>query len=365
MNSVIYIVYFSYMKYTSAGGIQMEYLTIAEISPEWKISKRMVAYYCESGRIHGAIKKGKTWLIPQDAEKPVDKRFSRKGIRSHYSKALKGEQKNITEKDIENIGNVYHARDVYKNLGLTRETLRYYEEIGLINPKRNPNSQYRNFDFFDISHLMAIDFFKKRGFSPLEVKKLMNITNIENYIKIMTQQIEYFEENIRHLQHIVKKLHLTTNFCVHYLEDMNQFTVKNIQLYSVQETIDVISSFGEYRDKVLMYLDLEDEDILSNLVRLITFDETGYKGSEMCIVKPAAKRNQNETYYLEDGRCLYTTLSADNNDNSIMDKMFSLAHEWAKKNNEKFRGIVYIFIRFIMLDERTEQNFYEIWIPLK
>lgn len=343
----------------------MDFLTIAEVSQEWKISNRMVAYYCESGRIHGAIKKGKTWLIPKNAQKPADKRFSKKRFKTRHSEESNEEREHINEKDIENMGNIYHTRDVYKNLGLTRETLRYYEEIGLINPKRDPNSQYRNFDFWDISHLMAIDFFKKRGFSPLEVKELMNMSSIEDYIKIMTRQIEYFEENIRHLQHTVKKLSLTSNFCVRYLEDRDQFSVKNIQLYSVQETVDAVSSFGEYRDKVLAYLDLEDEDILSNLVRLITFDETGYKDSEMCIVKPAEKRDQKETYYLEDGRCLYTTLSAGNSDNDIMDRMFSLAHEWAQEHNEKFRGIVYIFIRFIMLAERTEQNFYEIWIPLK
>lgn len=343
----------------------MEYLTITELSLDWKISKRMIAYYCEDGRIPGAVKKGKTWLVPRNAERPVDNRFIKKRIPAHYSENLKRTQENIYEKDMENMENIYHARDIYENLGLTRETLRYYEEIGLINPKRDPDSQYRNFDFFDISHLMAIDFFKKRGFSALEVKELMNTTNLEDYIKFMTQQIEYFEKNIRHLQHIVTKLNLTTNFCTRYLEDKELFSIKNIQLYTVQETIDVVSSFGEYREKVLMYLDLKDEDILSHLVRLLTFDETGYTGSKMCIVKPAAEKKIKGNYYLENGRCLYTTISADNNDNSIMDKMFFRAHEWAEKNHEEFRGIVYIFIRFIMLDEQTEQNFYEIWIPLK
>lgn len=37
----------------------MDYLTASEVSKEWNISSRMVAYYCEAGRIEGAIKKGK------------------------------------------------------------------------------------------------------------------------------------------------------------------------------------------------------------------------------------------------------------------------------------------------------------------
>lgn len=52
----------------------MEYLTTLEMSEKWGISARRIALLCEQGRIEGAIKKGKTWLIPKDAEKPEDKR---------------------------------------------------------------------------------------------------------------------------------------------------------------------------------------------------------------------------------------------------------------------------------------------------
>ena len=38
----------------------MDYLTATEFSKKWGITSRMVARYCEVGRIDGAIKKGKT-----------------------------------------------------------------------------------------------------------------------------------------------------------------------------------------------------------------------------------------------------------------------------------------------------------------
>ena len=52
----------------------MEYLTTLEMSEKWGISARRIALLCEQGRIAGVVKKGKTWLIPEDAEKPADKR---------------------------------------------------------------------------------------------------------------------------------------------------------------------------------------------------------------------------------------------------------------------------------------------------
>jgi hypothetical protein len=55
----------------------MDYLTVKETGEKWGITGRMVTYYCEAGRIDGAVKKGNLWLIPIDAEKPVDGRFKK------------------------------------------------------------------------------------------------------------------------------------------------------------------------------------------------------------------------------------------------------------------------------------------------
>ena len=55
----------------------MEYLTTVEMSEKWNITSRRIGVLCSEGRIDGAIKKGKTWLIPSDAKKPADARFKK------------------------------------------------------------------------------------------------------------------------------------------------------------------------------------------------------------------------------------------------------------------------------------------------
>jgi hypothetical protein len=52
----------------------MEYLTTIEMSEKWGITPRRIAVLCEQGRIVGVVKKGKTWLIPYNSEKPEDAR---------------------------------------------------------------------------------------------------------------------------------------------------------------------------------------------------------------------------------------------------------------------------------------------------
>lgn len=52
----------------------MKLLTTNEMAEHWEISSRRIAQLCGENRIPGAIKKGKTWLIPEGAEKPQDAR---------------------------------------------------------------------------------------------------------------------------------------------------------------------------------------------------------------------------------------------------------------------------------------------------
>mgnify|MGYP000878360500 CR=1 FL=1 len=48
----------------------MRYLSVAEIAKKWDVSERSVRNYCAHGRVNGAFLTGKTWNIPENAEKP-------------------------------------------------------------------------------------------------------------------------------------------------------------------------------------------------------------------------------------------------------------------------------------------------------
>lgn len=52
----------------------MDYMTTKQASEIWDISQRRISLLCAENRIDCAIKMGKTWIIPKDAKKPVDRR---------------------------------------------------------------------------------------------------------------------------------------------------------------------------------------------------------------------------------------------------------------------------------------------------
>lgn len=50
--------------------------TCKELALEWNLSERTISHLCNEGKIVGAVKKGKSWQIPDVAEKPVDGRIT-------------------------------------------------------------------------------------------------------------------------------------------------------------------------------------------------------------------------------------------------------------------------------------------------
>lgn len=50
------------------------YLSISETSEKWGLHPRTVQIMCSEGRIEGAVKYGRAWAIPEDAERPSDLR---------------------------------------------------------------------------------------------------------------------------------------------------------------------------------------------------------------------------------------------------------------------------------------------------
>ena len=49
----------------------MNYLSVVQTAKKWNLSERTVRNYCAQNKITGAFLAGKTWNIPENAEKPV------------------------------------------------------------------------------------------------------------------------------------------------------------------------------------------------------------------------------------------------------------------------------------------------------
>ena len=50
------------------------FLTVKEVAQKWNVSERNVQSLCASGKVEGATKMSRVWIIPENSEIPRDGR---------------------------------------------------------------------------------------------------------------------------------------------------------------------------------------------------------------------------------------------------------------------------------------------------
>ena len=111
----------------------MSYLSVAETAKKWKISERSVRNYCARGRVPGAFLIGKTWTIPENAEKPERSNKKKEGPVTLLD-ILKDEKANRYA------GGIYHKTQIdltynsnhIEGSRLTHEQTRYIFETNTV-----------------------------------------------------------------------------------------------------------------------------------------------------------------------------------------------------------------------------------------
>lgn len=109
----------------------MAYISVADAAKKWNLSERSVRNYCAIGKIPNAVLAGKTWQIPEDAEKP--KRTNAK-IENALLSVLREEKKKQRK------GGIYHKIQVdltynsnhIEGSRLTHDQTRYIFETNTI-----------------------------------------------------------------------------------------------------------------------------------------------------------------------------------------------------------------------------------------
>ncbi len=155
----------------------MNYLSVAETAKKWNISERSVRNYCAQERIPGAVLIGKTWHIPENAEKPARSNGKKMPVKTLLSILQE-------EKRTQYAGGIYHKTQIeltynsnhIEGSRLTHDQTRYIFEtntIGIENEVLNVD------DVIETSnHFRCIDLIIDHAASTLSehfIKKLHHI----------------------------------------------------------------------------------------------------------------------------------------------------------------------------------------------
>ena len=116
----------------------MNYLSVAEMAKKWNMSERTVRNYCANDKISGAFLTGKTWNIPENAEKP--ERINKKSNEPQNLLERLRAEKNSSIK-----GGIYHKIQIeltynsnhIEGSKLTHDQTRYIFETNTIGVKND------------------------------------------------------------------------------------------------------------------------------------------------------------------------------------------------------------------------------------
>ena len=111
----------------------MNYLSVAETAKKWNISERSVRNYCAQEHIPGAVLIGKTWHIPENAEKPARSNGKKMPVKTLLSILQE-------EKRTQYAGGIYHKTQIeltynsnhIEGSRLTHDQTRYIFETNTI-----------------------------------------------------------------------------------------------------------------------------------------------------------------------------------------------------------------------------------------
>ncbi|MDR3597930.1 MerR family transcriptional regulator [Clostridium sp.] len=125
----------------------------------------------------------------------------------------------------------YQIGEVSKICNIPIKTLRYYDEIKLLIPRKtDPGSNYRYYSNDQLALVLVIKHFKEAGFSLKEIKVLLGRENLEyNTIKINEKCIE-IDNKINDLKRLKEKLQFFIKESKKEKKKQNEFKIKIKQI---------------------------------------------------------------------------------------------------------------------------------------
>ena len=154
----------------------------------------------------------------------------------------------------------YKTGELSKIYKLGRDSIKYYEKLGLLNPTRDTNS-YRMYTIKDICNLNLIRELRTLDFSMQRIKEYIENRNISTTRKMLLEEIELIEKKVEDLnshKESLKKRLCSIDKCIEHT------TFNRIELLYMNKrkalTVDSNESFAENNDYLIQKLSDKFED---------------------------------------------------------------------------------------------------------
>lgn len=149
----------------------------------------------------------------------------------------------------------YRIGEISKLYNIGPDSIRYYEEKGLLSPKRKANG-YRVYSLEDIWRLNVIKDLRKLNFSVKQIKAYLEDRNINTTIELMEKEIDLIEKEIMPLvllkKDLEKKVRVLKDF-----QKINDYERIKIEKIAARKIIFIEESMSKEEEVDLAFRKLE------------------------------------------------------------------------------------------------------------
>ena len=99
----------------------------------------------------------------------------------------------------------FKINEISKLYNIGPDSLRYYEKLGLLAPKRGKNN-YRLYTLDDLWRLNIIRDLRRLGFPMEKIREYMDNRSVENTRKLLTEELDIIHQQIQELNRLQKNV---------------------------------------------------------------------------------------------------------------------------------------------------------------
>ncbi|WP_459502251.1 MerR family transcriptional regulator [Bacillus sp. C1] len=264
---------------------------------------------------------------------------------------------------------MYTIGQVANFLGVSRDTLKFYEEKELVKPKQSIENGYRKYNHFDIHDITTVNFYREMDIEIKKIQELRKSKNIEGIQSLLEKKEQAVLEEIEYKKLLLKKLQLVKEDCKKIKQFLGKYTVKEMEPLEIKGEIEHFTAYDEYETLKKNTDSLKKAVTLTSLRRVIHFNEEGIIEDKFIIVRKVEDFDKEiKGDILSHPKCMYTviedgrwTTGGKNIDHNVEASLRKVAIE----KGYELLGLVYINLLLTTYEDGIERIFLEIYAPIK
>ncbi|PEL81516.1 MerR family transcriptional regulator [Bacillus wiedmannii] len=264
---------------------------------------------------------------------------------------------------------MYTIGQVAKFLGVSRDTLKFYEEKDLVKPKQNVENGYRKYNHFDIYDITTVNFYREIDIEIKKIQELRKSKSIEEIKSLLEEKEQEVLEEIEYKKLLLKRVQIVQEDCEKIKKFLGKYVIKEMKPLEVNGEIEHFAAYDEYESLKKNRDNLKKAVTLNSLRRVIHFNEVGIIEDKFIIIRKVEDFDKElEGEILSYPKCIYTVIEDGRwatGGKNIDYKVEASLRKVAIEKGYEFLGLVYINLLLTTYEEGLERIFLEIYAPIK